>query len=115
MPRTQRRVLLPCLLAFGPLAAAAEPATTRPEPLVVTANLTLEPGAVLVKRGGVGHGPSDRQLWIVTGLSRAEAAAAGAAAEGQRMRLDRVDRMSFRFESAGELPWTVWLDGFAFE
>lgn len=68
-----------------------------------------------MKRGGVGHAPSDRQLWIVTGLPRAEADAARAAAEGQRMRLDRVDRLSFRFESAGDLPWTVWIDGLGFE
>lgn len=72
-------------------------------------------GSVFVKRGGVSHGPSNRHLWIVRPLGREEAATAAQDAEGRRMRLDRVDRLSFQLASAGELPWTVWIDGLAAE
>ena len=37
------------------------------------------------------------------------------AAERERMRLDRVDRIGLVIESAGPLPWTVWIDGLSFE
>lgn len=73
----------------------------------------LHRGRILVKRGGAGHGSSNRQLWVVTPLGETEAAAARAQVERQRMRLDHVDHLKLELETRG--PLDLWLDGLSFE
>ncbi|HAK97016.1 MAG TPA: hypothetical protein DCM87_19000 [Planctomycetes bacterium] len=72
-------------------------------------------GKVYVKRGGVHFGPHNREVWEVAPAAAGEAAALEAQARRQRMSLARVEYLSIQLEAAGGEPFSVWLDGMAFE
>ena len=68
-----------------------------------------------IKRGGVHFGPYNSEVWEVAPAAAGEAAALEAQARRQRMSLARVEYLSIQLEAAGDEPFSVWLDGMAFE
>lgn len=71
-------------------------------------------GCVAIKRGGMSYERPDRELWIATPLPPGEAVEASRRILRDRMRLDRVDRISFQFTAGSQEPFDVWIDGLAF-
>ena len=76
---------------------------------------TFHGGKIIIKRGGVRYGPADEQLWTVTPLSPDRAQAAADLIKRQRMSLKKVDHLSIQFDSSGEAPFDIFLDGLTFE
>ncbi len=76
---------------------------------------TLHNGKLYIKRGGVNYAPSNSELWIVEPVSQEEARAAQERLAKERITLDRVDYLSIQFDSWGNDPFTIWIDGLAFE
>ena len=72
-------------------------------------------GKVIVKRGGVRYGPADKELWTVTPLSPDRAQAAADLIKRQRMNLKKVNYLAIQFDSSGEAPFDIFLDGLTFE
>ena len=68
-----------------------------------------------IKRGGVHFGPYNSEVWAVAPAAAGEAAAIEAQARRTRMSLSGVDCLSLQLEAAGHEPFSVWLDGMAFE
>jgi len=75
----------------------------------------LHNGKLYIKRGGVNYAPSNSELWIVEPVSQEEARAAQERLAKERITLDRVDYLSIQFDSWGNDPFTIWIDGLAFE
>ena len=75
---------------------------------------TLHEGKLYIKRGGMNYGPSNGELWVVAPLSEEEAKTVKAQ-DVERMTLKKVDYLSIQFDSWGHGPFSIWLDGLAFE
>jgi len=75
----------------------------------------LHRGKLYIKRGGVNYGPSNGELWVVEPVSPAEARSMRSQLKRERLSLDRVDYLSIQFDSWGNEPFTIWIDGLAFE
>jgi len=75
----------------------------------------LHRGKLYIKRGGVNYGPSNGELWVVEPVSPAEARAVRSRLKRERLSLDRVEYLSIQFDSWGNEPFTIWIDGLAFE
>ncbi len=75
----------------------------------------LHKGKVYVKRGGMHFGPYNDIVWEITPVAANEAAALQAQIQRRRMSLGNVDYLSMQLDSSGDAPFSVWLDGMAFE
>jgi hypothetical protein len=85
-----------------------------PAPTGAGTSATLHEGKVFLKRGGLSYGPDNEQLWIVGPVSAEKAAEIAERNQKKKMRLDRVERVTWTFDSGGA-PFDVWLDGLRFE
>lgn len=74
----------------------------------------LHGGRIFIKRGGMNHEPSNRELFVVSPLSAREQEIF-AAQEIDRPDLGKVDYLSIQFDSIGHEPFRIWIDGLAFE
>jgi hypothetical protein len=86
-----------------------------PGPTGTGTSAALHGGKLYVKRGGMNHGPTNRELWIVTPLKPSEARTTTARLERQRFDLRKVERLSLQFDSMGYAPFEIRVDGLRFE
>ncbi|HOA71984.1 MAG TPA: right-handed parallel beta-helix repeat-containing protein [Phycisphaerae bacterium] len=76
---------------------------------------TLHRGKLYIKRGGINHAPSNREMWIVEPVPPEKAQAMASRTGRERMSLERVDGLSIQFDSMGHEPFDVWIDGLSIE
>ncbi|MEW6071103.1 MAG: right-handed parallel beta-helix repeat-containing protein [Planctomycetota bacterium] len=96
--------------ATGAFTTGALPAATG-----AATSACLHAGRLFVKRGGLGYGPFDAELWIVTPVAPERAAAARADLAARRPTLARIDWLALQLDSNGQEPFDVWIDGLRFE
>ena len=72
-------------------------------------------GTLYIKRGGMNYGPSNAELWTVNPLSADQLRGAEQSRKKQQLDLSKVDALSLQFDSLGNDPFTLWLDGISFE
>ncbi|UCG17583.1 MAG: right-handed parallel beta-helix repeat-containing protein [Phycisphaerales bacterium] len=101
--------------AIYDVAGAAFTTGTLPDITGTGTSAAFHDGKVYVKRGGVNFGPGNSELWIVRPLPPGEAERAAARTKTQKMSLDNIDSVSLQFDSLGYKPFSIWIDGLAFE
>ncbi|MFQ5805460.1 MAG: right-handed parallel beta-helix repeat-containing protein [Phycisphaerae bacterium] len=97
-------------VASGQVTAGDLPDTTG-----AGSSAALHNGKLYIKRGGMNYRPSNGELWVVTPLRAGEARVTEARLKQQQMNLTRVDYLSIQFDSWGYEPFSIWIDGLAFE
>lgn len=86
-----------------------------PEPTGTGTSGTFHDGKVYIKRGGTNFGPTNAELWVVKPLSAEKAKEIAAKAKKERMTLDKIDSVSFQFDSMDWQPFDIWIDGLTIE
>ena len=86
-----------------------------PGPTGAGTSATWHQGKVYIKRGGMNYAPTNDDLWVVTPLKPDEAKAAEKQVKSEIMNLKKVDCLSLQFDSMGNDPFDMWIDGLTFE
>jgi len=97
-------------IASGKFTTGSLPDTTG-----TGSSAALHGGKIYIKRGGMNHGPSNREMWIVEPISAELAKSFASQVNRERMTLEKVNGLSLQFDSMGNDPFDVWIDGLAFE
>jgi len=88
---------------------------TLPGPTGKGTSAVLHKGRLFIKRGGLNYGPPDAEIWEVNPLPPGKAGRARARLKRDRFNRSRVDSLSVQFDSSGHEPFSIWIDGLAFE
>ncbi|MBP7936184.1 MAG: right-handed parallel beta-helix repeat-containing protein [Phycisphaerae bacterium] len=72
-------------------------------------------GKVFIKRGGMNYAPTNDDLWVVKPLSPEEAQTAKKQVQAETMSLRKVDCITLQFDSMGNDPFDLWVDGLNWE
>ena len=76
---------------------------------------TFHQGKVFVKRGGLNFPTTNAELWVIAPLDPKVAGARRAQALESQKTPQFATKLGLDFDSNGHRPYTIWIDGLAFE